>query len=91
MLSEMIMMTRRRSHDLRSQWLDLRQKNFIEEKWRFLQFTRQKNLTTHCCILGQVHYYESTDTSIYDVIQDTLDSIPNSDVKLLMGDLNAKI
>ena len=27
----------------------------------------------------------------YDVVQDTLDSIPNSDITLLMGDLNAKI
>ena len=29
--------------------------------------------------------------SFYDVVQDTLDSIPNSDITLLMGDLNAKI
>ena len=29
--------------------------------------------------------------SFYDVVQDALDSIPNSDITLLMGDLNAKI
>ena len=29
--------------------------------------------------------------SFYEVVQDTLDSIPNGDITLLMGDLNAKI
>ena len=29
--------------------------------------------------------------SFYDIVQDMLDSIPNSDIILLMGDLNAKI